>query len=109
MDENVHYRAYFPELNNLFDVKHITEDYHQAGLSDLQVFKHAVRTGRIIVTFNFKDFQGLVETNNKTGVVGISSNLQVEIIDKKLTAFFRKATPKSLLGKLKILSGQTTI
>lgn len=105
----MHYRAYFPELNNLFDVKHITEDYHQVGLSDPQVFKYAVRLERIIITFNFKDFKNLVETSNKTGVVGISSRLPINIIDKKLMAFFRKATPKSMLGKLTVISGETEV
>ena len=56
LDENVHYRAYFPTLNSLFDVKHITEDYHQAGLENPDVYKYAIKLGRIIVTFNIKDF-----------------------------------------------------
>src|SRR5437879_5707814 len=88
LDENVHYRAYFPVLNSLFDVKHITEDYHQIGLSDPQVFKYAIHLGRIIVTFNIKDFQELVKTSNQIGVVGISPNSPITVIDKKLTAFF---------------------
>lgn len=107
LDENVHYRAYFPLFNSLFDVKHLTEDYHKAGLPDVQVFKYAIKLGRIILTFNIKDFQDLVQTSKKTGVVGISSNLPIEIIDKKLAAFFRKKSPKSLLGKLTTVSGET--
>ncbi len=107
LDENVHYRSYFPILNSLFNLKHITENFHEVGLSDPQIFKFAIATGRIIITFNFKDFEELVKTSNKTGVIGISSNLPVEIIDKKLTVLFRKASIKSLLGKLTIVSGES--
>ena len=100
LDENVHYKTYFPVLNSFFDVKHITEDYHKVGLSDLQIYKYALSLKRIIVTFNIKDFHELALTSKKIGVVGISSNMPVEVIDKKLTAFFKKASKNSLLGKL---------
>jgi hypothetical protein len=109
LDENVQYRAYFPTLNSLFDVKHLTEDYNKAGLPDPQVYKLAVKEGRILVTFNIKDFEAFAVSSNKIGVVGISSNLPVDIIDKKLTSFFRKASQKSLLGKLTVHTGETEI
>ena len=107
LDEDVHYRFYFPTLNSLFDVKHITEDYNQVGLKDPQVYKFAVKEERILVTFNTKDFRELVKTGRKIGVIGVSSNLPIETIDKKLTAFFRKATKRSLVGKLTTLTGET--
>lgn len=109
LDENVHYRAYFPILNSLFDIKHITEDYHQVGLDDPEVYKYAINVGRIIVTFNIKDFSELALTSKETGVVGISSHLPVELIDKKLTALFRRATRKSLLGKLTTVTGESEV
>src|SRR3989344_21750 len=87
LDEDVHYRFYFPKLNSLFDVKHITEDYSQVGLQDPQVYKFAAKEGRILVTFNTKDFRELALTSKKIGVVGILSNLPVDTLDKKLTAF----------------------
>lgn len=109
LDEDVHYRDYFPTLNSLFDVKHITQDYNQIGLKDPQVYKFATKEGRILVTFNTKDFRELATTSNKIGVIGISANLAIDVIDKKLTALFRKATEKSLLGKLTTLTGETEI
>lgn len=109
LDENVHYRAYFPILNSLFNVKHITEDYHQVGLDDPAVYKYAINVGRIIVTFNVKDFDELALTSKETGVVGISFHMSVEVIDKKLTALFRRAMRKSLLGKLTIITGETKV
>lgn len=107
LDEDVHYRFYLPKLNSLFDVKHITEDYNQAGLQDPQVYKFALKKGRILVTFNTKDFRELALTSKKIGVVGVSSNLPIDIIDKKLTSLFRRATQKSLLGKLTVITGET--
>lgn len=109
LDENVYYRAYFPILNSLFDVKHITEDYHQVGLKDPQVYKYAVSLERMIITFNIKDFRELATTSKKIGVVGISSNMPANVIDKKLTTLFRKATHKSLLGKLTTITGEIEI
>lgn len=108
LDENVYYRAYFPSFNSLFDVKHITEDYNQVGLKDPQVYKYAVNLERILITFNIKDFRELAITSKKIGVVGVSSNLPADVIDKKLTALFRKATTKSLLGKLTTITGENT-
>lgn len=109
LDENVHYRSYFPTLNKLFDVKHITEDYNQIALKDPDVYKYAVKEERILVTFNIKDFRELAKTSKKIGVIGISSNMPLNIIDKRLTAFFRKASEKSLLGKLTTITGETGI
>lgn len=109
LDENVHYRSYFPTFNSLFDVKHITEDYNQIALKDPDVYKYAVKEKRMLVTFNIKDFRELAKISKKIGVVGISSNMPIDVIDKKLTAFFRKASEKSLLGKLIAITGETGI
>jgi len=109
LDENVHYRSNFPILNNLFDVKHITEDYHQIGLSDSEVYQYAAKLERIVVTFNIKDFLGLAKMSQDTGVIGISSTLPLEQIDKKLSALLRKSSKRSLLGKLTTLTGETEI
>lgn len=109
LDEDVYYRFYLPLLNSLFDVKHITQDYNQIGLKDPDVYKFAVKEGRILVTFNTKDFRELTIISKRIGVVGVSSNLPIDSIDKKLTALFRKSTAKSLLGKLTTLTGETEI
>jgi len=49
----------------------------------------------------------MVLTSRSTGVIGVSENLTLEQIDKKLTALLNKSTKKSLLGKLTIITGET--
>lgn len=76
------------------------------SLPDNKVYKFARETGRIIVTYNIKDFVPLVENDTKTGVIGVSPNLSSDQVDKKLTALLMKATKKSLFGKLTTISGE---
>lgn len=63
----------------------------------------------IVVTFNVKDFLGFIELSKTTGVVGVSTNLSDEDIDKKLTALFTKSTQTSLFGKVTYISGETEV
>ncbi len=60
-----------------------------------------------VVTFNVKDFVDFVELSNTTGIVGISTNLSEEDIDKKLTALFTRSSKRSLFGKITFISGET--
>jgi predicted nuclease of predicted toxin-antitoxin system len=108
LDENFPVRTFFPKTNNLFDLKHITEDFKQVGLSDQEVYTLAIKHNRIIVTFNVKDFKPLALLSNKTGIIGVSTNMSIEQIDKKLTALLKKSTSTSLLGKTKLISGSST-
>ena len=80
------HRLVFPRLNELFDVKHVRDDLHYAGLSDLQVYELATTQNRIIVTYNIKDFRELVTSQKAAGVIGISPNLSWHHIDTKLPA-----------------------
>ncbi len=105
LDEGFYYRKSLSITNSRFDVKHIAGDYKQKALPDLQVYKFAQRESRILVTLNIKHFKPLVSTSKLTGVIGISENLTLEQIDKKLTALLNKSTKKSLFGKLTIISG----
>lgn len=107
LDENFPIRSYFPILNRRFDVKHISADYNQSGLSDPKVYKIACKEGRIVVTYNTKDFEKLVEASSETGVIGVSVNLIFEQIDKKLTSLLTKSTQKQLLGKLIVVSRES--
>lgn len=106
LDEGFYYRKDLPVTNSKFDVKHIAGDYKQRALSDLKVFELAKQEGRILITLNIKHFKPLVSTTNSTGVIGISENLTLDQIDKKLTALLNKSTKKSLLGKLTTISGE---
>lgn len=107
LDENFPVRSHFPNLNSRHDVKHITADLNLAGLPDPKVYKFAQKKGRIIVTYNIKDFASLVENDTETGVIGVSPSLPPKQVDIKLTALLNKSTRKSLLGKITTISGES--
>lgn len=62
----------------------------------------------IVVTFNIKDFVKFVELSNTTGIVGVSTNLGEDDIDKKLTALFTRSSERALFGKITFISGETS-
>jgi hypothetical protein len=109
LDENFHIRSYLPRLNRKFTVKHIAKDLNYQGFSDWQVFQFASKRKMIVITFNVKDFLDFTELSNTTGVIGVSSNLDEEDIDKKLTALFTKSSERSLFGKVIYISGETEV
>ena len=106
LDENMAYRTQFPSLNERFDVKHVVGDYKQEGLPDPKVYVLARNEGRLLITYNIKDFLGLAPQNSDTGIIGVSPNLSLDQIDKKLTALLTKATASELRGKLTYISGE---
>lgn len=106
LDEGFYYRRSLLITNSRFDVKHIAGDYKQKAFSDLKVYELAKQEGRILITLNIKHFKPLASMSKLTGIIGISENLTLEQIDKKLTALLNKSTKKSLLGKLTTISGE---
>jgi predicted nuclease of predicted toxin-antitoxin system len=106
LDENMPHRIYFPLTNSRFDIKHIVGDYKRQGLSDPDVYELARKNARLLVTYNIKDFKDLARRSAATGVIGVSPNLPLEQIDKKLTALLTRAAEKELLGKLTIVTGE---
>jgi predicted nuclease of predicted toxin-antitoxin system len=64
LDEQLLHRRQYPLLNAHFDVKHIRDDLHLAGLPDPQVYELAVKQGRIILTTNVKDFRPLLRADS---------------------------------------------
>lgn len=100
-------RTRFPRLNSRFDVKHIRDDCHLAGLADPDVYRLAVKEQRVLVTLNEKDFLPLVGTQHDMGVVGVSLHLSSEQIDTKLTALLMRSTPHALQRKWSALTGET--
>lgn len=107
LDEGFHLRNRFPVLNGHFDLKHVAADYKQSGLSDQKVHKLAQKERRLIITYNTKDFEKLAQISINTGIIGVSPNLTLDQIDKKLTSILMKSTKKSLFGKLTQISGET--
>jgi predicted nuclease of predicted toxin-antitoxin system len=106
-DENMPQRQSFPRLNELFDVKHIRDDFHQGGVPDSQVYELAIHQQRLIVTYNAKDFIDLAARSSQTGIIALSPSLPLHQIDTKLTALLIRNTSKALCGKFTNLTGET--
>lgn len=104
LDEGFFYRKDLPLTNSRFDVKHIKGDYKLGALSDSKVYEFAKKKNRILITLNIKHFKQLASLSKLSGVIGISENMVLDQVDKKLTALLNKSTKKSLLGKLTTIS-----
>ncbi len=87
----------FPNLNRQFDVKHVASDLGLSGSSDEQVYKLADRESRLLITFNIKDFRSMVGPT-KISVIGASTKLKEEDLDKKLVQLLKTITPAELQG-----------
>jgi hypothetical protein len=107
LDENMPGRRAFATLNHLFDVKHIALDLKKDGIPDESVYQEAVKTKRLIVTFNGGDFRPFVIKSKETGIIAVSDNLPTSRIDSKLVALLVRSSPKSLYGKLTTITGET--
>jgi len=104
LDENFPSRKKLVRLNNRYDVKHISEDVRLFGISDAKVCAYAQKEHRILVTFNVKHFKNQQFITSSFGIVGVSTNLSNDQIDKKLSAFFSKITPNILRGRYHYIS-----
>ncbi len=100
-------RKKFELLNRLFDVKHLAFDLRKGGLRDEQVYKEAVKTHRLIITFNGKDFKTVAANSKETGIIFVSQNLSDEQIDSKLVALLVRSSANALFGKFTALTGET--
>ncbi len=109
LDEGLPLPQYFPLLNNLFNVKHVLEDFKGAGMSDEEVYALAVKENRLIITFNKKHFQPMATKSQETGIIAISHSPLPPQQDTKLTAFLRRKTPSELYGKFNSITGETDI
>ena len=107
LDEGFPVRSYLPVSNSRFDLKHISADLKQNGLSDKQIHGLASDQGRIVITLNIKDFKPLAPMSKNTGVIGVSAALPFDQVDKKLNSLLTKSSPKQFLGKLIIISGES--
>ncbi len=107
LDEGFPLRTYFPRLNSIHLIKHITKDMKKSGLKDFEVFLLAKKLKCLLVTYNYKDFAPLLSDTKDSGIIGISANLSLEQADKKLTALLSKSSPSDLYGKSTYISGET--
>jgi hypothetical protein len=94
-------------LNERFDLKHVVADYKQASIPDEAVYELARKEGRLLVTYNIKDFVQLAAKTTDTGIIGLSAQLPIEQIDTKLTTLLRRSTPNGLYGKITEITGET--
>lgn len=108
LDENFPTRDKLPRLNHRFNLKHLVVDLRRSGITDRQVYELACNQGRLVITFNDKDFRELAATNKTGGIIGVSANLTIESIDKKLTALLIKSRQNQLFGHFTYVSGERT-
>ena len=99
-DENMPPRQRFPRLNEHFDVKHVSHDYHKGGVDDEEVYSMACEQERIILTINRDDFAKLVGTKDDCGVIAVSDGPAAARTDTKLTALLMRAGPNYFRGRL---------
>lgn len=76
------------------------------GLSDQAVYELSRKEGRLLVTYNIKDFVKLIHKPADPGIIAVSPNLSLEQIDKKLTALLTRAGKNTLVGKITHISGE---
>lgn len=107
LDEGFPLKNFFPRLNSRFNVKHIVTDFRQSGIEDNRVYNLAVKEKRLVVTFNDKHFKEFAPKNKNSGIIGVSTNLSNDQIDKKLTARLITSKSKDLYGKFTFISGET--
>ena len=106
-DEGLPFPVKYPRTNARYDLKHILGDLKRSGLSDEKVYAFAVKTKRLLVIFNIKDYKELASKSKNTGIIGISQNLTTEQIDKKLGALLDRSKASTLYGKLTMITGET--
>jgi predicted nuclease of predicted toxin-antitoxin system len=105
LDENMPPRQKLPRTNHRFDVKHVALDLHKTGISDEEVYDFACKEKRLIITANYNDFLKHVDKSARSGIIGVSPNLSVEQIDKKLISKLIRS--KNLFGKFTYISGDS--
>lgn len=105
LDENMAPRERFPILNSRHDVKHLVHDLDRIGISDDRVHTLAIKTQRLIVTFNRKHFAPMGGKSKETGVIAIPPTVSNGQIDTKLVALLFHHLPSYFYGKTQTISG----
>jgi hypothetical protein len=105
LDEQLLHRRMYPLLNERFDVKHVRDDLHLAGIPDPQVHELAVKQGRILLTTNVKHFRPLLREDGP-GIIGIPGAWLPDRIDTKLTALLMRHGPNYFRGRYRSLAAE---
>lgn len=114
LDEGLPPGRKLPQINSLFNVKHIRDDFNKGGVGDDILSKIAVDEERIIVTFNNKHFLPVLKKRLEANeehptIVGLSTALDTNQIDTKLASKLKQLSEKDKRGKfIKITKAGTT-
>lgn len=107
LDENISSRKTLVRLNSRFNLRHIREDYKKSGILDKEVFEIAEKEGRIIVTFNEKDFAA--NHRRRSGLIALSTSLTTDEVDTKITSLLTSRKRCHLIGKYVRINKTKTI
>lgn len=99
LDEGVYPKESFPNLNNLYVLKHINHDFKKSGTPDSRIYKLAQKNNSLVVVYNIKDFRPLIAPN-KPSVISLSTNLTIKQIDKKICKVLKTLKPSQTKGHL---------
>lgn len=99
LDEGFFPKKELKRVNSRHDVKHIKDDYSMEGKLDKTVYDRAKKENRLLVVINRKHFKYFVNKKDNSGIIGVSGNITIGEIDKKLSALLLKSKEKDLYGK----------
>lgn len=99
-DENMPPRTRYTRLNEYFDVKYVSHDYHKDGISDEEVYRIAYEQKRIIITINRDDFIKLAGTKDDRGIIALPDGQVATRTDTKLTALLMRHGPSYFSRRL---------
>lgn len=99
LDEGLPPKDRFPKLNNLHTVKHIKHDLKKGGSKDPIVYKLAEKEKFLVIVFNTKDFEPLIEKDKPT-VISLSTSLTDRQIDLKICKVLKNLKPSQKDGHL---------
>ena len=98
LDEGVHLPQSYPQLNNLYDVIHVSQ-VNLKGEKDKKIFDYAKLNSRITVVFNIKDFRKFISLNHPS-IIALSTNLTDKQADLKICKVLRELKPSETKGHL---------
>lgn len=99
LDEGFFPKKDLKRANSRHDIKHVKKDYSMGGKFDPAVYDRAKKERRLLITHNKRHFRKLVYDKDPSGIIGISANLTLEDIDKKLSALLLKSKKIDLYGR----------
>jgi predicted nuclease of predicted toxin-antitoxin system len=99
LDEGLPPRRVLKTCNQTWDIKHIRDDYGLGGATDRTVYDLANSEGRILITFNVKDFKKL-QNKEHLSIIAISPNIPTEKLDSLIKKQAMSLSPSNLHGKI---------